>query len=142
MRMQRNVYLITGGVLSFIAGLLHIAIIFGGAEWYRFFGAGEELALMAEQGSWYPGFITFGIATVLFIWGFYALSGAGIIPKFPFLKTALILISAIYLLRGIAVIPAYIFQPDMIDNFLIWSSVICLAYGVLHTLGTAQIWRN
>ena len=139
---NQNYTLITGGALSIIASLLHIAIIIGGAEWYRFFGAGEELASMSENGSWYPGLLTFVISVVLFVWGLYAFSGARLIRKLPFLKIALVLIATIYLFRGIAIIPVYFFQRDIVDEFLIWSSAICLIYGVLYVVGTAQVWKE
>ncbi len=139
---NHNSLLIAGGILSIIASLLHIAIIMGGAEWYRFFGAGEELASMAEQGSWYPGLITFGISIVLFTWGLCAFSGANLIRKLPFLKVSLVIISAIYLVRGIAIIPAYFLQPNLIDQFLIWSSAICVIYGLLYATGTVQVWSR
>ena len=45
--MTRNIALIAGGLLSAAASLLHVACIFGGPAWYRFFGAGEGVA----QGS-------------------------------------------------------------------------------------------
>ena len=47
----RNPWLVTGGILSALAALLHLAVIAGGPDWYRFVGAGEEMARMAEQGS-------------------------------------------------------------------------------------------
>ena len=135
----RNSVLIAAGVLSISASILHVSIIVGGAGWYRFFGAGEELAMMAEQGSWYPGFITFAIAVVLFIWGLYAFSGAGMIRRLPFLKVALVIISMIYLVRGLAILPVYFIQPDIADAFLVWSSVICTVYGLLYAVGSWQV---
>ena len=47
---MRNPILFTGGVLSAAASLLHLAVIAGGPAWYRFFGAGEGMAQMAERG--------------------------------------------------------------------------------------------
>ena len=126
-----------------LAALLHIGIILGGAEWYRFFGAGEELAVMAEQGSWYPAVLTFGIAFVLFIWGLYAFSGAELLRRrLPFLKASLVIISAIYLLRGFALVPAYLVKPELVDTFLIWSSLICLVYGAAYAIGIRQMWTR
>ena len=126
-----------------LAALLHVAIIMGGPDWYRFFGAGEELASMAEQGSWYPGVLTFGIALVLFIWGLYGFSGAGLLrQRLPFLKASLVIISAIYLLRGLALAPAYLVKPELVDTFLIWSSLICLVYGAAYAIGTRQVWAR
>ncbi|XQF93747.1 hypothetical protein ACOBV9_08810 [Pseudoalteromonas espejiana] len=60
------------------------------------------MAQLAEQGSTYPTYVTLAIAVIIALWGLYGLSGAGVILKLPLLKTALALITAIYLLRGIA----------------------------------------
>ena len=87
--MAQNPFLIVGGVLSAAASLLHLAVIAGGPSWYRFFGAGEEMARMAEQGSLTPALVTIGIATVLAIWAAYAFAGAGLIPRLPLMRTAL-----------------------------------------------------
>ncbi len=137
-----NKSLIVGGMLSLVAALLHVAVILGGPDWYRFFGAGEQMAVMAENGSWYPPTITSGIAFVLFIWGLYAFSGAGLIGRLPLLRLGLVIISAIYLLRGLAILPAYFMAPEMVDSFLVWSSLICLTYGFFYALGTAQAWAR
>jgi len=40
-----NLWLIVAAALSGLAALLHVAIVFGGGPWYRFFGAGERMAL-------------------------------------------------------------------------------------------------
>jgi hypothetical protein len=42
--------LIASGWMSVAASLLHIGCIIGGPDWYRFFGAGEQMAKMAERG--------------------------------------------------------------------------------------------
>ncbi|HEX8660509.1 MAG TPA: hypothetical protein VF686_01490, partial [Brevundimonas sp.] len=72
MKPTPNPALVIGGVLSVLASLLHIACIFAGPDWYRFFGAGEEMATMAARGSIIPTLLTLGIATVLAIWAAYA----------------------------------------------------------------------
>lgn len=59
-------------MLSAAAALLHIAVIFGGAEWYRFVGAGEGMAQLAARGSLTPHLITFGIVVGLAISAAYA----------------------------------------------------------------------
>lgn len=139
MKRQANYILLWGGSLSLLAGLLHIAIIIGGAEWYRFFGAGERLSTLAADGSPVPGVLAAGMALILFFWAAYAFSGAGIISPLPLLKPALISISVIYLVRGLALIPASIFQPDRIDSLIIWSSLVCLVIGLSYAIGTRQV---
>lgn len=137
--------LIAGGALSIMIAILHIVIIIGGASWYRFFGAGEEMAVMAEQGSWIPGLVTSGITIVFFVWGLYAFSGAGAIKmRLPFKKLALVLISAIYLIRGLGTIPALAPIPDFsaINGFMFWSSFISLCIGSFYALGLIQRWAK
>ena len=138
--MAQNPFLIVGGVLSAAASLLHLAVIAGGPSWYRFFGAGEEMARMAEQGSLTPALITIGIAAVLAIWAAYAFAGAGLIPRLPLMRTALVLISAIYLLRGLVLVPAFIVNPGGVLPFVLWSSLIVLVYGVAYAVGTWIAW--
>jgi hypothetical protein len=138
-----NKLLLAGGLLSIIASILHIGIIIGGASWYRFFGAGEKMATMAEKGRWYPTIITLIIAGVLFSWGLYAFSGSGIISyRLPLLKYALVAISAVYLIRGLAFIPVLMLIPDKEDTFIVWSSLISLVFGLCYAIGTFQVWKT
>jgi hypothetical protein len=135
-----NYWLISGGMLSAIAALAHIAIIIGGPDWYRFFGAGEGMARAAAQGRMMPALITLGIATMLAIWAAYAFSGAGLIVRLPLLRTALVIISSIYLVRALAVVP-FLFTPtEQSSAFWIWSSAIVLIYGLAYAIGTWRAW--
>lgn len=137
-----NLWLIAAAVLSGVAALLHVAIVFGGAPWYRFFGAGERMASAAEAGRLYPAVVTFAIALVLAGWTAYALAGAGVLPALPLLKLALVGITGVYLLRGLAIVPLFVFARDQATPFLIWSSIICIGYGVVHLLGVLQTWTR
>lgn len=142
--MSTNLLLISG-MFSFAAAILHIGVILGGPTWYRFFGAGENMALMAEEGSLKPAVITLGIATILVIWAAYAWSAAGLLPSMPFTKLALSAITAIYLIRGIGgiVAPFATNHPQVKENstaFWIWSSAICLVIGMFHLMGVVAIW--
>ena len=134
--------LIVGGVLSLLAAVLHVAVIIGGPDWYRFFGAGEEMAKMAEQGKFYPGLVTIGIATILVVWAWFAFAGAGLLWAPPLLRTGLILISAIYLLRGLILLPMLIFMPAQVNGFAVWSSLIVLLYGLFYAIGTWKAWPS
>lgn len=124
------------------ASALHVTVIIGGADWYRFFGAGEELASMQEQGSWIPALITSGIALVLFVWGLYAFSGAGLIRRLPFLTSILVIISLIYLGRGFVLVPIWFGWPELVNSFALWSSIICMGYGMCYAFGTMQVWES
>jgi hypothetical protein len=135
-----NIPLATGALLSAVAALLHLGIIAGGPAWYRFFGAGERFAQAAADGRWYPAVVTLGIAAVLSAWSMYALAGAGVIAGLPFLKAALVAITAVYLVRGVAFAPLVLAKGGTLTPFVVWSSLICFGYGVVHLVGLVQRW--
>ncbi len=140
--MQRNPWLIAGGVLSALAALLHLTIIVGGPAWYRFFGAGEGMARAAERGSATPALITVVIACILALWAAYAFSGAGLIRRLPLLRTGLVVITAIFLLRGLLLFPILLLKPQLVDTFVIWSSTVVLVYGAAYAIGTWTAWAE
>lgn len=137
-----NVALVIGACLSLIAALLRVGIVFGGAPWYRFFGAGERMATAAAAGRAYPAVVTLLIAAVLTTWAAYALSGAGAIAPLALLRLALVAITAVYLLRGMAIIPLWLFARGTITPFLVWSSLVCTGYGLVHLAGLSQEWAR
>jgi len=138
--MPGNRWLILGGSLSALAAILHVAVIAGGPAWYRFVGAGEDMARAAERGSSTPALITLAIAALLMVWALYAFSGAGIIRRLPLLRTALVLISAVYLLRAFALLPILVLRPELVDTFAMASSLVVLVYGVAYSIGTWVRW--
>jgi len=135
---SRNVFLIAGALMSALAAALHIGCIVFGAPWYRFFGAGERMAQMAIAGSWYPAIVTAAIASVLAAWSLYALSGAAVIRALPLLRPALCIITGIYLLRGLVILPLAVVGKA--TPFWWWSSAICLFIGAVHLVGLLQVW--
>lgn len=138
---RQNIWLVAGGWLSLAAALIHAATIIGGPDWYRFFGAGEEIARAAERGSWVPAVMTSAIATILGIWAAYAFAGAGVIRRLPLMRTALIAISAIYVARGLLIFHPLAFgRPDLSASFMFWSSLIVLIYGLTYAIGTWHAW--
>jgi hypothetical protein len=139
---MRQPWLVAAGSLSAAAALRPLTVIAGGPAWYRFFGAGERMARLAEQGSARPALVTLGIAAMLALWSAYALAGAGLIPRLQLMRTALVLISAIYLLRGLVLLPALAINGGRADPFLWWSSLIVLVYGITYTVGTWQAWTD
>ena len=128
--------------MSGLFAALHIAVIIGGPEWYIFFGAGREMADLARQGSWIPPTVTFFIFAVLALWSLYAFSGAGLIRRLPLLRLGLVVITSIYLLRGLGLFPAWIFWPETVDGLMIWSSLVCILAGGAHAAGARRLLRE
>jgi hypothetical protein len=146
MILMGNQWLKLGGILSFAVALLHVVVIFVGASAYRYFGAGEEMATVAESGSAFPALLTFVLVAVFAVWGFYGLSGARVIRRLPLLKIALLLIGAIYTLRGVAVFQQ-LFQiaassaEAAAPRDIVFSSV-SLIIGLAYLIGTILNWKS
>ena len=138
---MNKLFLIAGG-LSAVAALLHLGCIYFGASWYRFFGAGEQMAQWAEQGLIKPTLITLFIFSVLSVWAMYAFSAAGLILRLPLLRLGLVLITAVYLVRGIAGFFFYATPMGRSPEFWLWSSGICLTIGVIHSVALALSWQK
>lgn len=137
-----NIFLIIAGVFNALAAIIHIGCIYFGAPWYRFFGAGERMALLSEQGSIKPTLITIGITFVLSIWSMYAFSAAGVIFKLPLIRAVLILITLIYFVRGVAGFFLINSPMGRSPEFWIWSSMICLSLGIVHLIGLKEQWSS
>lgn len=135
-----NPWLIAGGILSAIGAVLHLAVIAGGPAWYRFFGAGEGMARMAEQGQARPALFAIGIAFLLAVAAAYAFAGAGLIPRPPLMRSALLAISLVYLLRGLGGWALLASRTDLSGGFMLWSSVIVTGFGVAYAVGTWRAW--
>ena len=139
-------FLLFGGLLTGVVALLHVAIILGGPPWYRFFGAGERMAQLAARGSSSPAIVTATIAAILSVWTLYALSGAGVVRRLPFLRLVLLLIAAIYLARGALGVPVVLFVDDpylrqLRDRmtFMIVTSAISTLLGLCYAVGAAGL---
>ena len=98
------------------------------------------MARLAESGSLYPPLLTAGIATVLLVWALYALSAAGRIRRLPLLRTVLIGVSAVYLLRALGFVALMERFPENSLAFWLWTSAICLVIGLLHLVGIHRAW--
>jgi putative oxidoreductase len=138
-----------GALLTGAASLLHVGIIFGGPDWYRFFGAGERMARLSARGSIYPTLITAGIASVLGLWALYGLSGAGVVRRLPLLRLALVLIACVYFARGTLGIPVVLFVDGPYTNelkgrmtFMVVSSIVCIFLGLCYASGAVRVWRR
>jgi hypothetical protein len=100
------------------------------------------MARAAARGDLRPTLITLTIAAILLVWAAYAFSGAGSLPRLPLLRTGLVVIAAIYLLRGLIFVPLHLWRPQHSDSFAIWSSLIVLVYGAVYAAGTFKAWDH
>lgn len=133
------------GILNFGIALLHVGIIFAGAPAYRYFGAGEKLAGLAEAGSPVPALVTFLLVVVFTLFGAYAFSAAGSLRPLPFLLPVSLIVGIIYSCRGLSVLPQIrmlIQTSETISLHHVLFSLVALSIGVMHVLATAANWKR
>lgn len=124
--------LIAGAVLSFSAAASHAGIAVSDA--YRH---------AAVVGSFSPAIITMMVTALLVVWGLYAMSASGALAPLPLLRPAIYGITAIYLGRGMFLLPQFmgynIFTAgDPVTGRELLISSVVLAIGLIHMGGVAQ----
>lgn len=146
-----NRYLFWSGVAAAIGALVHLAIPVGGPSWYQFFGAPKQLVYLASIGDPYAVISCLVISATLIFFAAYAFSGVGLIRRLPLLRTVLVLIASLLILRGIVFVPLAALVPGAltgicdcrgVDAFVVVTSVICLAMGVGYAAGARNVWRQ
>jgi hypothetical protein len=135
-----RLWLLTAPAISAVASALHFACIVFGAPLYRAVGAGEHMASWVERGRVLPHIYAAAIGTVIAVWALYALSAAGVAPRLPLIRTALVAISVVLLARGLSYPLMRLWRPDLSQSFLIWSSTIVTIYGLCFAVGTWKAW--
>jgi hypothetical protein len=85
-------------------------------------------------------------ALILVIFGLYALSGAGSIPRFPLLRLGLIGISSLYLLRGLFFVISLLILLGVSEGKILIqgeiATLVFLAAGIAYAVGTSLNWRE
>jgi len=132
--------LIAGGVISAFISIVHIFFAFM-PQLYKYVdpGQGSGVAQLTEQGSSLITIASIILALIFAIWAIYAFSGAGLLTRLPLLRTFLIVIAVIYILRSL-------FLPSEINlvlyqgypfRFVVFSAVSLVA-GLLYLIG---VWK-
>jgi hypothetical protein len=133
----------SAAVLSFGIALFQ-AVVTTSPKWSRYFGAWEfvasNLPLLYATG--------FAVALILTLFGLYALSGAGYVPRLPLLRTGLICIGAVYTLRGLFLVlellmnAGYLQAVAQIPTRELVSSAVSLLVGLTYLAGTVGYWKQ
>lgn len=128
--------------ITLFASLLHYACIAWGADGFRFMGAGEAIAQMAERGHWYPAFVAALVGTALWIAALAACAAARGKPKLPLHRWILAVTAVVFMLRGLAFPLLKPVFPENSDAFWLTTSALCLFTGTLYALGAWNFWRS
>jgi hypothetical protein len=80
------------------------------------------------------------IAGILGGWAVYAFGAAGVIRRWPLMRTALFAIAAVLIARSALGFVPSVWAPEHTVAFRIWSSAICLMLGSCFTVGLWKAW--
>ncbi len=135
--------LVISGTLCFAIALFQIIIGFS-PSLSLYFGAPEALV----KNAYMLIFVSFLVTGILTIFGLYALSGVGFIRALPGLKPGLLVISAIFILRGLLVIPEFLVVMGVVQSSIpvaprfILFSIGSLVLGFFFITGTIGRWNS
>jgi hypothetical protein len=92
-------------------------------------------------------FVVGGAAALIpLLFGLYALSGAGVIRRLPLVRTALVGIGSLFLLRGLFIILTVLvvlgFRPGPVLLPAVSSHLVFLSAGLLYLGGAALNWKT
>ena len=145
MKSNPSAPLTLAALLSIAVAALHLAIIPFGAEGLRYLAAPQRLVEMAERGDHLvPTVAVVSIFVVFSTFALYAWSGAGRMRKLPGLGFVLLVITSIYILRGVVVVPQIpisLLDPDALPPpplGRVAFSAISLLIGLVHLRGIAE----
>ena len=135
-----NYLLLAGGYFSLAFAAFQVSAIGWSPSAVRYFGGPADLRI--ERPILYA-LLCLAVGAIVAVFGVYALSGAGKIRRMPLLRTVLISVTAIYLLRGLLFIPqlpVVLKHPGLV-RFLAFSA-ISLCLGMVHLAGVVQLYRH
>lgn len=89
------------GAANIAIALMHVIGLLWAEQFFRWAGASEMMAELRQTHFLLPYVITLGAAGVFAVFGLYAFSATGDIPRLPLMKLALTGIAVVYILRGV-----------------------------------------
>lgn len=135
--------LMTAGLINFGLAVFQAVIGFSPTA-SLYFGAPSALT---ENPTLLMG-ISLGVSALLILFGLYALSGAGRIQPLPWLKPILAVVTLLYLIRGLVLVPELFAILGLLDlsfpvaQRFLWFSGGALLLGLLHLAGIFRGWEE
>ena len=133
--------LISAGVIASASAIWHLLCILGGPSWFAFARAPEQVIESAQQGTMLAPISTVFVASLMFTCTVFAFSAVGLIRKVPLLKSALITIASLCLLRGLIAIPTFATSTGL-DIWQIVASTVWFYVGICFLTGSIEQYKS
>jgi|WetSurMetagenome_2_1015567.scaffolds.fasta_scaffold195269_1 hypothetical protein len=137
---EKNTLLLVGGYFSLAFAVFQISGVFWPPNVIKYFGGPAELS---QTHPVIYALLCLGVALMVAVFGIYALSGAGKIRTLPWLRTVITVTTAIYLLRGLMLVPQIpvVTKHPQLMRFALFS-VIALCVGLVHLIGLTRLFKQ
>ncbi|MFZ6749925.1 hypothetical protein [Undibacterium sp. Ren11W] len=124
MKKHSIAWIYLAGVIALIGAAIHLAAIFSGAGWYRFFGAPPLIVESARSGTLLAPVGAMLIAALMGLCAAYAFSALGLIRRMPLLRLMLAGMASVCLVRSFVLLPLSIFHPELRNTFEVVAAVV------------------
>jgi hypothetical protein len=128
-------FLVLAAIIALCNALAHLSCLYFGPECYASQLAPEQLIESANNETYLAPLANVVVSTIFIIWGFYALSGAGLIRKLPLLKISIYLIAILCIVRGILPLQVWLRNPEIVNDRAFYYGVGWLITGLLYVIG-------
>jgi hypothetical protein len=133
--------LISAGIIASASVIWHMLCIFGGSSWFAFARAPQQIIESAQQGTMLAPIGTMIVAILMFTCTIFALSAVGVIRKVPLLKSALITIASLCILRALIAIPTFATSIGL-DVWQIVASSVWFYVGICFVAGSIEQYKS
>lgn len=141
-RQSKQTALLTGAAISLFGAVIHWISPLLGPDWYAWLRAPQFVVESARAGTWQAPTGAVVIGGLMFVCALYAWSAMGRMARLPLLRTALVVIAAIGLLRGLALLPYAWKVPQLLDTFDVVGSLVWFVAGLGFALGARRNWAG
>jgi hypothetical protein len=132
--------LMSAGVIAAASAIWHLLCILGGPSWFAFARAPQQIIDSAQQGTLLAPLGTIVVAALMFACTAFSFSAAGLIRKIPLLKSALITIALLCIVRGLIAIPI-LMTPTGLDVWEVIASSVWLYVGICFLVGSIEQYK-
>jgi len=137
---SQNTLLLVGGIFSLAFALFQVSAIWWPLSVIEYFTGPVQLSV--EKPRMYA-VLCLVVAALMAVAGLYSLLGANTLRRLPLLRSVLIAVTVVYLLRGLFIVPQWLIvdrHPEMF-RILVFS-LISLAVGLIHMVGVVRLCRS
>ncbi len=129
-----------GGWTNLAIAATHVIGLIWAWSFFRWVGIEHEMRELARQSAALPYVVTLLTAAFFLAFALYALSGAGVLRRLPLLRSVLVFVATIYLVR--ATILGGIGSVLHGDIAQIAFAAIALFIGLCYASGAVAYWRQ